>query len=101
MKPSEVLKTYGWGQGHLAQNKDGHEVVCPTNKDELKEMDKLEGVCFCAMGAFHACGIERKFPIFSDDLADEGIIPEGLVNWNDEEGRTKEEVVELLEKYGY
>ena len=59
---------------------------------------------YCFLGAIRFTIEEMGFahPIYRADdlLIERGVDPDGVVNWNDAEGRTQEEVVERLLELG-
>jgi hypothetical protein len=84
MKPSEIIRTYGWKQNDYG--------------------NKTEG--FCILGALHCAGGSDPFwsaacPVILHqcDLIQDyvGKLPDV---WNDEPGRMKDEVIAALEAVG-
>ena len=81
MKPSELIKKYGWIQHELGS----------------------EAMGYCIVGAVHA-SFKRKSLINRLHLLDSltcNLDIHSLSEWNDDPLRTKEEVIEFLEKRGY
>lgn len=98
MKPSEVLKKYGWCQGTFARNIDGEQV---TTIDS-------QAASFCLLGALYkSCTLDNIYDFDKFDtyyqIVQKSISELGfpdVPSWNDKTGRTKEEVIKLLEKVG-
>lgn len=82
----ELLDKKGWTQGAYARDANGDEVLY-YSKDACK---------FCARGAlFKACGNDALYLLASDAL--DKFIPNALtVIWNDDPGRTKEDVLAVF-----
>lgn len=77
MKPSELIRKYGWIQGRLGDEKQG----------------------FCLIGSIrHACGSINNLQEVINKLQTK--IGTSLITWNDTMGRTKEDVIILLESIG-
>lgn len=78
MKPSKVIKSYGWVQGRY-HSEDG----------------------FCLLGAiYHAypTAANRRTNILARLRGKIHVF--FMTEWNDEKGRTKKEVIDLLESIG-
>ena len=94
MKFKDAIKflEQGWTQGCLARNKDGRKTH-PWNTD---------AVCFCAVGALvkayegDATEVETARDMLNALLIEGG--KRTLAAWNDELGRTKEDVIKLFEE---
>jgi hypothetical protein len=97
MKPSDYIRR-GWTQGTLAENADGVHVIA-TDSDACK---------WCLMGAINASfgTVEKSQPALVAaqkaiaELTGKNIGNISLSQWNDEPGRTQEEVIKLLEGIG-
>ena len=90
MKPSEYIRK-GWTQGNGA--KDCYGCSCePTSK---------YAVSWCAVGAIMAACKEdsENISMLIKRVRDSLNVPR-LTLWNDEPGRTKQEVIDALEKVG-
>ena len=103
LRPSEIIEKYGWGQGDF----------CKTNGDRPNKdswMDE-DATCFCVLGAiFRAFGYKTKSSDDPSDVESESEVEKfrnilynqlgdsNLIAWNDQYGRTKEEVVAALQK---
>lgn len=89
-----LSKPGGWTQGALARNRKG-EWVSESQKS---------AVCFCAMGALWRAARDEVGPTFSHFDVDpasealEAVIGDHVADWNDELGRTADEVVTALRK---
>ncbi len=94
MKPSEIIKKYGWCQGNYYQDKQGNQfpysAVITMPQDEL---DQHLGAC-CANGAIFLA--EESVRKLHNHIVEKTEYS-GATAWNDAPGRTKEEVIELLE----
>ena len=81
---ADLIERTGWCQGHYALTSDGKSVGA---KD-------VGAACFCCIGAIKAVS-----PTFKDsrDAADVMVAKVGMIHvWNDQPGRTAEEVLESL-----
>lgn len=88
----------GWTQGKFARDKDGNGVRYSSN----------EAVCWCLLGA-QCCVLAANEKMFDRSVVDilsngrESVITEltgaawGVADWNDFPGRTKEEVIALVD----
>lgn len=90
MTPSEILECGGWCQGHLAEREDG----------------TLAGPC--DDGAVRRCGFGAIIAAYPDDWSHQDAvftavnryINSSLPAWNDQPGRTKEEVIAAFKAIG-
>lgn len=102
MKPSELLhaagdlvaRPGGWTQGSYARDKNGN-----TSVEYYTGSQEEASVCWCAKGAILRIASEH----FACTNAAEWYIRQilgfsNLIAWNDEKGRTQEEVVTLFRK---
>jgi hypothetical protein len=97
MKPSEVIKQYGWCKGHFALDNKGLPVG-PVNKNAAS---------FCLLGA-----IQRAYANADLNKIDKVITnlknaskelygnTHSLVHWNDYLAEDKDQVINLLEYIG-
>lgn len=85
MKASEYVRK-GWTQGEYARNSDGKYVLWsdPT------------AVCWCLDGALMAAYPGVGYSLAINKLRD--VAPFNIIVWNDAPDRTKQEVIELLER---
>jgi len=88
----EVIAKKGWTQGYRARDVLGLEAI----------PDHSNAVCFCVLGAIdHVQGgtvhywYDEARALSAHLSVDD---PAGLMWWNDAEGRTKEEVLQLYDK---
>ena len=102
MKAYEVIEQNDWCQLAFAKNSDGHDT---------HSLDP-NAVSFCVSGAirkaYYACSGEtiydvqlslKRYENVMDCLADEVNVPVlNITAWNDEPGRTKDEVVDALKR---
>ena len=89
MKPSELLRTTNWCQNAEAITSDG----------TIKDWHEDGVVGYCLLGAIFKCYGENKR---SRDIYYKLVthIDDEPVGWNDEPGRTKDEVISALEAIG-
>jgi len=92
-----LLKTRGWGQGALAYMEDGSEV---------EKLAFLDTSCknFCLYGSLHAVTRPDIVHNICEDLCemmdkDSRDVETDIADWNDDKGRTVQDVVTLLHKY--
>src|SRR5215472_16812630 len=85
-----MLENVGWTQRKFARNKMGNSCA----------LDDYEQVaCYCAAGAIFAVKSESEIFINQARIALRGAMDAGsLVTWNDEPGRTREQVLEAFQK---
>jgi len=76
----------GWTQGELARDKQGNAV----------RPEDPNAVCWCVEGAIKAAGCNEKWRQIKEVLKEHGSFP--AYRWNDDSDRTKEEVLEMLDK---
>lgn len=91
MKPSDYIKK-GWTQGSLARN----------SKGMLRSPDDPDAICWCMIGAIckvttNNAEVMRFLQCTHNALKKRGI-PSAIAAYNDTVGRTKEEVIEVLEE---
>lgn len=124
-KPTTILELFeraedSWTQGHFALRPDGK--VC--------DVDEPEACCFCLDGAairVYACTkatmpeearelmataaydgrgehrLERYWEVrdlMNDMLRDQYGFNGGIINWNDQKGRTRQEILDFVRKCG-
>jgi hypothetical protein len=82
-----------WTQGAYAKDANGYAVVETSNK----------AACFCSLGAIYAANPRKEgTPNWDAQLAARDLASvvgkQSIVNWNDEEGRTHEEVLAAFDK---
>lgn len=85
----DLLEQKGWTQGAFAQDVEGC-IVSPMDP---------RAVCFCTLGAISKCGDDNyraAAVTVSKWLRQNYAGVNGIVDWNDARGRTKEEVVAAL-----
>ena len=87
MKASEFLKLYRWCQGAYAVNIDDVEVSIYDD----------EAIGFCITSAVVIVAKNQAHYLSILDKLVEKTGYKSMVRWNDEPGRTKTEVIELLE----
>lgn len=84
-----LLREKGWTQNEYAR--DGEGRPCDPNSPEA--------VCFCALGAIRRSTLDRRAMRKAIDLIKKASKhPNGIDVWNDETGRTADEVIDLLEE---
>jgi hypothetical protein len=85
-RAAEILTAPGaWTQGELARDANGAPVLGPCYP---------EAVCFCLIGAVEAAGASDLVEAATIEFLYDQL---GLVaSWNDEPGRTQQEVVDRL-----
>jgi hypothetical protein len=90
----KILMEKGWTQGHYAFTAD-HEPVHPTDE---------RATCFCIAGAVSRAWNDLKYKgqrgtdAYKQLQAVSGRLhKEGPIDYNDKEGRTKEEVLALID----
>lgn len=89
MKPSDYIKR-GWTQGAFARRKNGDKVL----------YNSPEAVRWCVRGAINAACPDRNRRIKVRELLEKHIGTENILDWNDEPGRKKSEVIAALEAIG-
>lgn len=101
MKAWELIQSTGWCQGEYA-TADSFSDVAP---------DSERAACFCIMGALMRCygtgsyaytqAVEKAAACLPSSVPVLGISAGArLVRWNDMKGRTKQDVVQLLQEAG-
>lgn len=91
LKAADLIEQKGWTRYGYARDEDGNDVN-PTSR---------HAVCFCAIGAIRASANDRGLGSLSRTavrFAEDALDCNSLDDWNDEFGRTKEEVVEALRR---
>ncbi len=87
-KAIDLLDKKGWCQNQFAKDKKGCSVAIGSK----------EAASFCVQGALLKAGVNNLK--FDTSLKVYNVlnqlVPEGYIEWNDEKGRTKEEVIDLL-----
>ena len=86
-KPSQLIKEVGWCQNAYVKREDGKIIgYCLVGAIETayKDFPSLLKDCYCKLEEVRAMKKIRP-----------------LIVWNDEEVRTKEEVVSFLQKAGF
>lgn len=78
MKPSEVIKKYGWIQGAMG------------NRD----------IGYCLMGAMYAAAKRNSDEFYRIFKKLNRKVAKAPLDWNDNPKRTKEEVINMLESIG-
>lgn len=88
MKPSEVLKNFGWCRGSFARTIDGLDCSSESEK----------AVSFCIYGALNRAVLTGEEQLYCNRV-DKKIRKKvgGLAYWNDNICKDKDEVVAILE----
>ena len=93
-KPSELLKQKEWCQDVYARDRKGHETTVYSP----------DACMFCITGAIQFCypsSIDRRLEAANKLINMLGLeYHSHIPQWNDTPGRTKEEVIALLESVG-
>ena len=91
-----IIDNFGWCQGSFYKGKNGERVY----RDMLHDKEQLG--CCCLVGALRL--VEADHDIYNQTVfnlcVQNKVVPLGtnLTTWNDEPGRTKEQVIKLLDK---
>ena len=89
-----ILDNVGWCQGSYFKSKDGKRMF---NIREATDVD-----CVCAMGAILAVETTEELQSQALDLVNDLIVENHytryIANWNDESGRTKQQVLKMMDK---
>ncbi len=93
MKPSQILRSKQWCQGKTARDKDGNPV----------DVKSQELVSCCMLGAIslaYSHDVTQLYRVCDQLKALLKTDYAHLASWNDEVGRTKEDVISALEAVG-
>ena len=96
MKAWEVLENKGWTQFAMAEDANGRSFV---------DVDSEHAVKFCAVGAIiRSYGPVKGRRVIQDLVEDLPLMRNGvryafMSAWNDDRGRTKDEVVRFLKEH--
>ena len=88
MKPSELLRENGWCQ---------HSMAISATGDEVDPKSRM-AVTFCALGAIARC-YSNDYSMFIENKLRK-YLGSDIVDWNDADERTKEEVIAALAAIG-
>lgn len=95
MKAYEFLEGLGWNQGCYGYKKNGSQIY---TQEELKDHDSIQSVCLLgAVKAVYDSDFEQQEATAKVSKAI-GDYVGFIFDWNDEPGRTKEEVVDILRR---
>lgn len=102
MKPSELIRKYGWAQGAMVRLADGRAASVPFSKILEEEQKKgVQIIGFCIRGAIEYAyegtmvGVRSKV---LDKVFDK--VKMTSFRWNDRHCQSKEEAIALLESIG-
>ena len=93
MKPSELIKKYGWCQAAFARNHYGQ--VCETTDKNVASFCLMGSVIYCYRNNNKPGNTSRIYKALKTHL---GI--ENIVEWNDNYYRKEQEVIAALEAIG-